>query len=73
MVAQRRPPRVGGSQHEDLLWCEWDPEGPVWGAMGSAGLELGRQLVLAAFWVLLEHTCCEAGAGASPRGQRSAV
>lgn len=73
MVVQRQPPRVGGVSMRTCCGVSGTPEGPVWGAMGSAGLELRRQLALVAFWVLLEHSCCEGGAGASPRGQRSAV
>lgn len=47
--SRRWPPGWGAVHTRTCLGVRAAPEGPVWWAVGSVGLELGRRLVLAAF------------------------
>lgn len=51
-----------------------DLEGPVWLAVGSVSLELGKRLVLRGFWLLPKRTCSwGGGAGVAPSRKCGAV
>lgn len=71
LSSRRWPPAGGGAVSTRMCGgVRAAPEGPVWWAVGSVGLELGRRLVLAAFLVA---PAIKAGRWGWPTQKRSAA